>query len=97
MTIIEAARSRLRFRRKRWAESTWYDPDEGGWAISIGRDDILADDWEVDKPKVRKWRWVTKELYADELFVSDTYYSDIEAEARPDKFIQKIESEYIDV
>lgn len=57
MTIIEALKSGKRIRRKQIGHQfVEYRPDRH---FSLDRDDILADDWEVEPdPKPRMLAWV---------------------------------------
>jgi hypothetical protein len=49
MTLVEAIKSGKRFRRKAWVAYTspdYWPPNVAG-PLSVTREDVLADDWEV--------------------------------------------------
>lgn len=45
MNIIDAVRSGKRIKRMYWANDEWLENDK---VIPLKRDDILADDWQVE-------------------------------------------------
>lgn len=99
MNIIEAARSGYMFRRKGWSDtSRWV----GNSDKALTRTDVLADDWEINKPKERYWKWVIKDKGGNKLYISGLHYDDKQRNQYGEyaymyEFIQKIESEYIEV
>ena len=65
MTIIEAVRSGRMFARMSWYfPLKWLSCSDGdivwpnGKVPRLSREDILADDWEVKREKVKKTGWV---------------------------------------
>lgn len=52
MTLIEAIKSGKPFRRKGSADAQWFTPFEYSVCGNFMYRDILADDYEIDEPKV---------------------------------------------
>ena len=103
MNIIEAAKSGYRFRRKNMSNWITSNKNQYGYLTAhLTSYDILAEDWEIDAPKKRYWKWVVKDPLG-EIIVSSGYYDDRKKDPKGTSLhllfstIQKIESEYIDV
>ena len=55
MTLIEAIKSELPFRRKDWKYAAFITPRKNGVGmqlLEIDYDSICADDWELEQPEV---------------------------------------------
>lgn len=50
MNLIEAVKSGRPFRRVAWLKTDYRNPDS--WSQSFLKQDILADDWEIQEPTV---------------------------------------------
>lgn len=50
MNIIEAIKSGRRFRRIGW--KNWISQDRCDLSLKLSRDDIVADDWEIESKQV---------------------------------------------
>lgn len=62
MTIIEAVKSGKRFRRKGDASGLWGCVDEA-ISVRLYRADILAEDWEIEEPRVEITRAQLQEAF----------------------------------
>lgn len=56
MNIIEAIKSGKRFRRIAWQTVDWVSQDYGHLPLRMSREDIVADDWEVEEVPVQLTR-----------------------------------------
>lgn len=52
MNIIEAIKSGRRFRRISWKTNEWILQDRCDLPVRLSRDDIVADDWEIESKPV---------------------------------------------
>lgn len=52
MNIIEAIKSGKRFRRISWNTNDWISQDCGHLHLKLKRNDIVADDWEIEQVAV---------------------------------------------
>jgi DNA primase large subunit len=49
MNIIDAIKSGKRFRRIAWKISDWVSQDWDDWWLRLTREDVKAEDWEVEE------------------------------------------------
>ena len=107
MKIQEAIESGYSFRRagdKKWLRQE----DMKGKILVMSFDDIVADDWEINKPKKRYWRWAyrKKSQEGHECWtITVGYYDDNMRDDRGDRGFSdeyahefcKLESDFIEV
>lgn len=104
MRIQEAIDSGYDFKRrvhKEWMSKEGLD----GKILVMSFDDIVADDWEINKTKKKYWRWAYRQEGREGWEISLGYYDDNMRDAHGDRFLSdeykydlcKLESDYVEV
>lgn len=73
MNIIESIKSGRRFRRISWQTNNWISQDLGHLHLRLTRDDIVADDWEVEQTVVTITREQFDQAWDENIPIGESY------------------------